>query len=434
MRFHNVKSGAELARVRPEAITEIRRFSGSPDFGRQGKMVEDARLNLVYMFLNARIQGAVADIGRLVGRDGAKQAAVTWGRMFATVGLWSAYWYAVNNSTDELRAEYAKLSDQDKANYWHFPKGKYITNDYGERMMDYARIPKREISKWVANMTESALNFASNRDPEALKDFSVRLIEDVFPLNIQGDSLQERVESIGSSLNPVFKIPVELGTGRNLYRHTPILSDTLKRVDPELQFKPDTAEAFKTFANWMPDAMPELLRSPIILENITRNLTAGMITQFLPKKPVAGRSGIENQALLQRFQRPAYTDREEFNQDVQALQREAANQYITRFRTATKLLEENPSASLPQLIKKSGTTDEKQVKQIVDQYLAKKNGITPKERLLISLPVQQRAQYLVKMLDALPPAEQQKAILDLSKKRVLTEAVYLEMGKIKKGE
>lgn len=433
MRFHGAKSGAELARRFPEAVTEIRRFSGSPDFGRQGKMVEDARLNLIYMFLNARIQGAVADVGRLTGREGGKLAGVTWARLTAAVGLPTLYLYAINNS-DKYKDDYNKLTDQDKFNYWHIPKDSYITNEYGERMRDYWRIPKRESSKWIANIAESAFNFAQQRDPKAAKDFIVRLVEDVSPLNIQGDTAQERLESVTSSLNPLIKGPIEVATGRNMYRHRPLLTDTLQRASPEEQFNPRTAEAFKSFAKWMPDVLPEVLRSPIMLENMTQNLTAGMVTQFLSRKPVEGRNRVENLSLLQRFQRPAYSDREEFNAEVQSLQREAADQYLARFRKATELLEQNPDASLSTLIKKSGTKDQKLAKQIVDQYLAKKNGITPKERLLISLPVQQRAQYLVKMLDALPPAEQQKAILDLSKKRVLTEAVYLEIGKIKKGE
>lgn len=98
MRFEGVQSGAQLAKQIPEAITEIRRFSGSPDFGRTGKWTEQARLNLLYMFLNARIQGTIADVGRLTGRDGAGTAAKTWAKILPAVGLPTLYAYLNNTS------------------------------------------------------------------------------------------------------------------------------------------------------------------------------------------------------------------------------------------------------------------------------------------------------------------------------------------------
>src|SRR5262249_21940664 len=96
MRFEGVESGKQLAHQVPEAVTEVRRFSGSPDFGSQGKWTEAARLNLLYMFLNARIQGAVADIGRLAGRDGAGPAASMWARLGIPVAMATAAAYYVN--------------------------------------------------------------------------------------------------------------------------------------------------------------------------------------------------------------------------------------------------------------------------------------------------------------------------------------------------
>lgn len=430
MRIHGVKSGAELAKQIPEAITELRRFSGSPDFGRQGKFVETARLNLLYMFLNARIQGAVADVGRLTGRDGAKLAATTWFKVATAVGIPTAYLYYMNNSAT-FKDDYDKRPQNEKNNYWLIPKSTFITNDQGEQMRDYWRIPKRESAKWIANMTESALNFAQKRDPKSFGNFGQQMLEDISPVNIQGNTAQERLESVGASLNPIIKAPLETATGRDMFRHRQLIPDAMKKASPEQQYTDRTAEAFKKLAVAMPDVAPEFLRSPIMLENLTRNMTAGLLTQFLSSKPVEGRTPTENMALLQRFQAVPYTDNEAFTKEVQALERESTDQYLARNRAATKIMEDNKGKSLPEMIKSAGN-DPKLMQQVVDLWVAKQNGATYQDKRLISLPAKQRAEYVAKILAPLSGEEKQKKILELAKRRVLTEQVFQEMSQLPK--
>lgn len=422
MKITGAESGAELARKFPEAITELRRFSGSPDFGRTGKVVEQYRLNLLYMFLNARIQGTVADVGRLLGRDGAKTAGATWFKIGTAVGIPTAYLYALNHS-DEYKDDYAKRSKLEKDNYWLIPKDSFITTEDGEKLRDYWRIPKRESSKWIANMTESALNFAKERDPKALARFGVKMLEDISPVNIQGDTAQQRLESIGSSLNPILKAPLELATGRDMYRHRELVPESMQKASPEKQFTTTTPEAFKKLAELMPDVAPEFLRSPIILDNLTRNLTAGLITQFLPRKPVQGRSGIEQNPLMQRFQALPFSDNEEFKSTMKELERESANESLDRHRTAMKLLENGKGKSPDDIIGQSGTQDIKLMRHIVDLWVAKENGATMQDRQILALPIRQRAAYVAQKLKGLSPEKQQEMIQDLARKRIFTEAV-----------
>ncbi len=430
MRIHGVQSGAELAKQIPEAVTEIRRFSGSPDFGRQGKFVETARLNLLYMFLNARIQGSVADIGRLTGRDGAKTAATTWAKVGTAIGIPTAYLYYMNNSS-EFKDDYDKRPQQEKDNYWLIPKATFITNDQSEKMRDYWRIPKRESSKWIANMTESALDFAQKRDPKSFANFGVKMLEDISPVNIQGNTAQERLESVGASLNPVIKGPLEVATGRDMYRHRQLVPDTMKKASPEEQYTERTADAFKKLAVAMPDVAPEFLRSPIMLENITRNLTAGLFTQFLQRKPTEGRTPLQNAALLQRFQAVPYTDNAEFTKQMDQLERESADEYLKRHREATAIMDANKGKSLPDTMR-TMPKDPKLMHQVVDLWLSKQNGATPQDRKLIALPAKQRAEFISKMLAPLSAEEKQKKILELSKRRVLTETVFQEMSLLPK--
>ena len=430
MRFHGVQSGAELAKQIPEAITEIRRFSGSPDFGRQGKFVEAARLNLLYMFLNARIQGTVADVGRLTGRDGAKTAASTWLKVGTAIGIPTAYLYYMNNSS-EFKDDYDKRPQQEKDNYWLIPKSTFITNDQGEKMRDYWRVPKRESSKWIANMTESALEFAQKRDPKSFANFGVQMLEDISPVNIQGNSAQERLESVGASLNPVIKGPLEVATGRDMYRHRQLVPDTMKKASPEEQYTDRTAEAFKKMATAMPDVAPEFMRSPIMLENMTRNLTAGLFTQFMQGKPVEGRTPAENVSLLRRFQAVPYTDNEEFTKQMTELERESADDYLKRHRAASAIMDANQGKSLPDTMR-GMPKDPKLMQQVVDLWISKKNGATSQDKRLIALPAKQRAEFVAKILAPLSPAEKQKKILELSKRRVLTETVFQELSQLPK--
>lgn len=428
MRFEGVESGAQLAKQIPEAITEIRRFSGSPDFGRQGKWVEQARLNLLYMFLNARIQGAVADLGRLTGRDGAKRAGTTWMRLGTAVGVPSTLVYLLNNS-EEYAADYAKRPEQEKNNYWLIPKDSFITSESGEKMRDYWRIPKRESSKWMANMVESGLRFAEERDPEQLGKWAQTMMEDISPVNIQGNTAQERMESVGASLNPLIKAPLEVATGRDMYRHRPIVPESQRKASSELQYTPYTSEAFKSLATAMPDMAPEVFRSPLMIENMTKNLSAGLITQFLPRRPVQGREGVENVSLLSRFQALPYTDQTQFREQIQQLERQAADEQLTRHRGVVELINKNKGKSLWK-IAKDAPKDELFRRHLTDVYLSERNGVTPQERPLLALPVKQRAAYVATQLNGKTPEQKRELIRDLAKKRILTEAVAGEVAQL----
>lgn len=425
MRTHGVTSGKELARQIPEAITELRRFSGSPDFGRIGSAAESARLNLLYMFLNARIQGSVADVGRLSGRDGGKTAAATWAKIGLPVGMATAYLYYLNNS-DEYKDDFAKRPAQEKQNYWLIPKDKFITTEDGEKIRDFWRVPKREISKWVANATESALDFAHEKDAQAASRFGKSMLQDIFPVNIQGNTFKESGESVMSGLNPVIKAPLEFYSGRDFYRHRDLIPDTMRKASPEEQYTARTSDAFKKLAVAMPDVLPEGLRSPIVLENLTRNLTAGLFTQFLPRKPVEGRTALENQPLLQRFQALPYTDNEQFKEQMSNLERAGADELLKRHRIAVKVMDDNPKDSLESLASKV-PKDPAIIKHLADLYVAKQNGATAQDRQIISLPVKQRAQYVADQLKSMSPENKNAKILDLARKRILTEAVLQEM-------
>lgn len=431
--FYGVESGKEMAERIPEAVTEVRRFSGSPDFGRMGKAVEALRLNLLFMFFNARIQGAVADIGRLAGRDGVDMAATAWFRMAAFVGVPTAMAYYLNQ-LPQYKADYDARPQNEKDNYILIPKDSYITDDQGNKMRDFWRIPKRDVVQIVANLTESALKFAQQRNPQQFWAFAVDSMENLSPLNIRGDTAQERVESIESSLNPIFKAPIEFGTGRDTFRHRDIVPDTMKKLAPkypEDQYLERTPELYRKLAHLMPDVAPAALRSPLMLENLTQNMTAGLIQQFLPSRNIPGRSGLEANPLLRRFQAAPYAEDPAQMQEIKNLQSDAAKAFIDKDRAAkAMILNKQTIQEVAQAVAaKYGTNDNASsiFERATDLWLAEKNGITRPERQVLNLPVAQRAQYILNKLKPLDPQAKMDLLMDYQRKRILSEGVIESM-------
>lgn len=429
--------GVESAKDLPaEDVTEIRRFSGSPDFGRIGKWTEKYGLNIAEMFLNARIQGAVADVGRLKGRDGARAAAATWINLSAAVGVPTLLLYLKNHETEGDSQSIDARSEQERKNYWLLPK----TNEDGTPAMiqtpqgpirDYWRIPKRESSKWMANFVEAGMDFSRKKDPETFNKWAVGMLEELSPVNVSGKTFQERGESVLSGLNPVAKLPIEATMGRDTFRHREIIPDSMKKASPEQQFTERTPALFKELAKAVPDVAPELLRSPLMLENMTKNMTAGLITQFLPRKPVEGRGKLENTPLLQRFQALPFLDDSDFDERMKSYERESNDEQLVRFRKAREIADQfkgNTSlyGAVPLL-----NGDPKLTERVIDLWEADKAGITAKERRIIALPSSERAKYIMDELKSKSPEEKAAIINDLRKKRILTESVAVEMNKLK---
>jgi hypothetical protein len=163
-----------------------------------------------------------------------------------------------------------------------------------------------------------------------------------------------------------------------------------------------------------------------MIESLVRNLTAGMVTQFLPARPVKGRAGAENWAVLQRFQAIPYTDHADFVDAMEEMDREAADQQLNRQREAKAMIDANPGKNPGQFLPQQ--VDPKLAKEVLDEWIARQNGETADDRRLRALPTPQRAKYILQMLEPLNSEQKAQAMETLSKKRILTSRVYVEMG------
>lgn len=358
---------AQASEALKKIVTEVRNFAGSPDFMRSGYATRDLN-NLLQMFLNARVQGVTNLTGRLAGADGLDAARNAWLRIAGTIGVGSAYlWY--QNHRPENEADYNARSETEKRNYFLFPRNDeqgrplYSTNEFGQHVREYWRIPKREVLQYMGNTVESALDFANDKDPDAVAKWGAQMIENLSPVNISGKTGRERMESVVGGANPLVKVPYEQLSGRDTFRHRDILpTEDLKRASPENQFVETTPKLFVRAAHAIPDSplVPDNLRSPMMLQNLTEGLTGRAVTQFLPKQQPEGRdptaAAVANNPLTSRFAGSLYVDRSDEQADVDRLRRAEADVRVETRRTARetvnelkRMTPENAAAHMKQL-------------------------------------------------------------------------------------
>jgi len=202
------KLSPEQQRIKLEEIaSEVRNFSGSPDFARHGAAFRLRELNQLFMFLNARIQGQAADFSKLVGRNvpkGQRAAAAiaVSGKLLTAVGLPSLALSIYNHLYHKEDLE--SLPEWERDSAWFIFRDSTFVNEKGETVREAYKIPKREISGLIGNTTESFVDFLFNNDPNAFAELAENTIENISPINIQGEglSLQDRLASIVSGMHP----------------------------------------------------------------------------------------------------------------------------------------------------------------------------------------------------------------------------------------
>ncbi|MDI6788560.1 MAG: hypothetical protein QME51_09340, partial [Planctomycetota bacterium] len=406
-----------------EIATEIRNFSGSPDFLKTGK--DTRELNVLLMFFNARLQGATQDIARLLGQaeGGGKAAAIAWARLGTIVGI-PALTLAFHNLTNKKNKEdYEKVPQWERENYFMIPREGYTEDEKGNKIRNYWKIPKSETIRIIANLTESTVKFGMETNPNLIWNYAIDFLETISPLNIQGKNLQERVESIIGNFNPLIKAPVEYGIGRNTFYHTDTVPERLKKVSPELQYRKDTPALYKKIGK-------TFKVSPLLVEQFVRSATAGLFSNPL-------------KSVIRRYVRSkGLYDSEEENikkallnqEDIKLLRRERAKQMYEEYKVLVL-----PTQKKARIKEWEGLeeTDPLLYDDLVDEILKQKRGLTYTDILMKQLNVENeaRAKYIYEKTKTMNTKERRKYLQELAKKEIFTEKVaeqYLEL--LKKGK
>ncbi len=438
LRFTNLEgvTDAQHQKALQEIAYEVRNYAGSPDFAKHGKVGRE--LNLIFMFGNARLQGAAADLRRLIGRTGGAEGAAAAARLATAIGIpTAAVWYF--NNQPENAADYALRPDTEKQNYWLIPRYRkdgaplYFSNEEGERVREYWRIPKRDIMASIATTIEGGLDFAKTKDPQAMQRAGTAMIENLSPVQITGSNFAERGESVISGTNPLIKAPVEFFLNRNTGQHRPIVPDRLIAASPELQVTRSTLPEFSALASKIPQWMPDRMRSPIHLQTLTQNLTGSMLTQFM-KQPQDGRSPWVNSAIIGRFFSAPYTNNAADWDKFAKLKTAATDDRIRLENSVNQFLDAAPYMSQPsrtQAVLGIVGTDPKRLEAFSHALKDRVTGATALERAVRQLPNKERAQFIADKLAGTPdPGAKRVYLTDLARKGVITEETAKELGSL----
>jgi 2'-5' RNA ligase len=453
IRFENLdKLDPEEQRAKMREIaSEVRRFSGSPDFWRKGIVSTGQTLenmNLLFMFVNARIQGTAADVSRLAGRAGGKKVAgAAWMKLALAVGIPTLTLMLHNLSDDDQeiqgpegtwkttnRESYNAIPLWERENYFMIPRNQYFLNDRGERVRDYWKLPKREIIQLMANVIEGGVQFADNKDPATLKQFAGNFLENLSPINVSGNSAMERAESVVGSMNPIIKTPAEVIFNRDTFRHRKIVPDYIDHVKspdlpPEDQYTRSTSDVFVKLGH-------ALGVSPLLIEHSVRGGSAGLLTQFIPPKQQPGRSPILSLPavgpIARRFVRSESTAKESDNEVLDEALKNTATEKVQRNREAYQLYQswkKNPDGKTLQAYLDEHSASPETGKQVLSLKDDDDKNLTSDERQIKQLGVESgdRAAYLKTMLNGKSEEQRQQLLLDWRQKGIASIEVLRQL-------
>lgn len=379
---------------------EVRNYAGSPDFSKHG--THGKALNVLFMFANARIQGTAADLRRIVGRTGDKERNAAVVRLAAGIGTATGYLWYLNNQPENVE-DYNKRSLSERNAYFLWPRytetgePMYYINEEGQKVREYLRFPKFEVVGMTANVFEAGLNYAAKRDPKGIMEMGKVALENLSPIPITGRNLQERMQSVASGLNPVFKAPLEIATNKSFFQHRDIVKQRLQGVRPEEQYLETTPKAFIDVARAMPEVAPDFLRSPLYLKQLTENFTGSMLTQFM-RPQLEGRSSATTNPLVARFFAAPILDEQEDWDLINRYKTEQSTNNLLRQRAIDQYLKNSanytPAQRMQSLAELLASDPERNAVALRDALRDRVLGITDKDKAIRSLPPEFRAQFL----------------------------------------
>jgi hypothetical protein len=431
-------SGKDFDDALQRVAYEVRNYAGSPDFSKHGSIGKE--LNLLFMFANARMQGTAADLRRLTGGTGKREGVEAALKLAVGIGLPTGYlWYV--NQQPENAEDFKARPLTERNNYFLIPRYNkagqpaYFINEQGEKVREFWRFPKSEIIGQVANTMEGALNYAQTKDPKAAQAAAVNALENMSPISISGRNFNERMESMASGLNPIIKAPLEMATNRNLFAHRDIVPRNMTGASPEEQFRRTTPPAFVSAAQAMPDVMPDRLRSPLHLQQLTSNLTAGLFTQFM-RPEQEGRDPLVADPVLGRFFSAPYLDKEEDWNAIDKFKTPSVDANLKRQRAIDEFLKKADSMPAQQKFETMrqilAADPERNSQALLNAMRDKYTGTTDLDRYVRAMDARSRAQYLEWKASTLPTQQERiQYYMTMYQRGVLTKDVGEEIAKLR---
>lgn len=437
-----------------EVVKEVRRYAGSPDFGRGGTSSRD--MSLIFMFFNARLQGTSADLSRLIPvafDQGSKvprlkgESLQAWAKLTAGVGV-PTLALAAYNFKPENRADFEAIPQYERDNYFMIPKsllyGKedpraYFTDEEGQKIRDYWKIQKREVVKLFAGLIESGYQFAIDKDPKLAGKFAAEFVEGISPINIEGKNLKERALSVVGSSNPIIKIPAETLYGISSFTKRKIIPEYIDGVrtadlmlsHPEQVYKESTPEVYVSIGK-------TLGMSPLIVENVINNFTGGLAGNFTFDPSITGSRENKNQgSLFRRFNRSPYTEStKDEKKTLDQVQEVTGNEATEDLLAARKvkdvwgLMQKAKSADevLP-LLQDLNDDEKEKLRNLIEREAL---GLNYTDREVKNLSSnEEKAEFVFMNLQTFSTAAQaEKFFSDMARLEIMTDGVKEELKKL----
>ena len=337
--------------------------------------------------------------------------------------------------------DYNKRSLSERNSYFLFPRytetgdPMYYINEEGQKIREYYRFPKFEVVGMMANVLESALNYSAKKDPKGIIETGKVALENLSPIPITGRNFLERVQSVASGLNPVFKAPLELATNTSFYQHRDIVKQRLQNVRPEEQYLETTPKAFIDVAQAMPEAAPDFLRSPLYLKNLTENFTGSLLTQFM-RPQLEGRSSATTNPLVARFFSSPIVDEQETWDEINKYKTEQSTASLLRERAINEYLKNSagytPAQRMQSLAQILASDPENNAVAMYNALRDRSVGVTDVDRSVRSLQPQFRAQFIENKAQKMQtPQERDAFYLDMVRKGLINKETAEEIIKMR---
>ena len=272
------------------------------------------------------------------------------------------------------------------------------------------------------------------------------VVQEIVPVEVGGDTVAERAESVASGLNPLLRVPVETVINRNFWAHRPIVPEYVRApggravkaeyLKAHQVYKEGTNELYKGLSSLAGSKGIEI--TPLKIQHFMEGYTANLLAQLFPssnrevlekmfnvqKIPVIGK-------VAQRFQRSAYIDKSrDFRRLREALGKQefdnwTNNEFASRFIDAmydpdSRTTPEEKEAILS--VYRSNRDFQVEVARVLKQM---ELGRTSLDNMFMRLSVKggTRARLMSEVLMELPEGDRNYRLREWAKKGMLDSRV-----------
>ena len=323
------------------------------------------------------------------------------------------------------------------------------------------KIPKRDPFRLLANSIESFVIHALN-DQTGLPELERKnlwewmsgllgeTMQEATPIAIGGKNLQERVESVASSLNPLFRVPLEALTNRKFFFHQDIVPSTIKPFGSTDQLKAlgfghkvhreGTREMYKVTSEVMTRLLPKPLKhlavTPLMIKHWVEGFTANLITQAFPK---SDRKKVEEAfdlrtvpfvgGVVKKFTTSGYRKDQRVLKAMKQLGDDERERVATRIAATTvveKLQGKKTDKGMNELLERFLPSEP--LKDAIEAMVRDKAlGRSNLDSLIMSMGVKNgsRARYIMEILGDLSPKQRAEQWEDWKEKEMLTNKTVL---------